>query len=265
MKALVKSSTTAVLVVAAVLGATLPGAARAATVTATSGGVERSVGVGSILATGAKDGNGACDFPDDLAITASEPAGAGPAGVDVRAQVNGSCELVLKSAADTGGSDPAPDMTKDNAALGTSASPDAATSAMQLTRRLARAAAEVPHRGWTKTVVQEQFGVTATEVYVRMLYIRNGGSVYSGHGPYGYDYHSGWPCWSMNNLVYNWWPYGSASVWINRKTHFHNCTGNIDYTLRAKFIADPGPRHICRMPQGSLPTFWDFRCRGGFS
>jgi hypothetical protein len=250
-------------------------------------GTKTSIAPGQVVAQGVILGGGQgilpetvlCSLPTEVQIGTNLPEGA--ISGDIVTSFNATCQLVVESVSidassagpeslGVGRADPTSRHGPVSASPATVEPPpdgELNTDPPELENlgqgRVEEGTSAVAHRGWAKAIVQEQFGVTSTEVYVDMRYTRNGGRVYNGRNPLYRDYTSDWPCWHVNPRSYSWWPDGPSNVYIHRRTHFDNCSApHPDYTTGAKFVANPGPDHICGIT-GNLPTFWDFRCRGG--
>ena len=117
--------------------------------------------------------------------------------------------------------------------------------------------------GWVKHTILEQFDVTATEVYAHLYYWQNDDSVWGGHDPYAYCYHSAFPGWTIEDCFSVYFPYGPDYVWIEVTGEFHH-TLNIDYTQYAQWYGTPyGYSYTCDLTEGALPIFWEERCVGG--
>jgi hypothetical protein len=251
----------AMLTTCAVAGAVLlfwSGPALGALATAEVNGTETPVQAGSVIAQGVPDGGGNCVFSSPARIQGYPSDAAGADGVDAATRMDDSCRLVVASVTEIA---PSSNTRPDDSGtfdVDTSPAADPPGSGVGETPYT-----PVNHRGWAKNTITEQFGVTATEVYVQMDYTRNGGSVYNGRSPAQRDYHSHIPCWVTTNLSYTWSPYGPTYIDIYRKTHFHNSCTAIDYTITAKFYANPDPHFRCTMPQGSIPGIWRMNCAGG--
>jgi hypothetical protein len=122
------------------------------------------------------------------------------------------------------------------------------------------------HTVWVKYTIFEQFNVTATESYDQMSYYQNQNSVYGGHNPSGYCYHSGFPGWHIENCHYRWNPYGPNSVWMQGSGHYwNNNPPRPNYTMESRVIAYSGPPgwvKSCWLSQGSIPRSWGSECNG---
>lgn len=127
----------------------------------------------------------------------------------------------------------------------------------------AHKAAQHQHEQWAKHTVLEQFGVTATEVYIRMQYYQNTTDVWGARYDDGYCYHSAFPGWTINSCTY-WLTSTSTHQQIDITGTFHNSLG-IDYKQHAWTQAwdDNSQVRRCYFDWGSLPPLWSTDCQGG--
>lgn len=116
--------------------------------------------------------------------------------------------------------------------------------------------------GHTQYTIQEQFGVTSTQIRISSNIWTNGtsGTYFNATGD---CYHSGFPSWTMASCwIDNYsWDQGGTS---NMGAHFTHWT-QIDYTMRAYNVNQPS--NIwgdCWLDSGSIPPSWDNRCYVGY-
>lgn len=123
------------------------------------------------------------------------------------------------------------------------------------------------HADWAKMPVFEQFGVTATEVYIHQGFY--GVDETSVSNQYeisdSYCYNSSFPGWSLKGCGYSLnggAPYTQA---INISGHWTNAFCGCDYTQYADAYARwyDWSDYDCGISQGSLPSVWSFQCSNG--
>lgn len=243
-------------------------------VSVTVDGEEEVVSEGEVVAQGSENAQGECTY-GSLRIGVSAPQDLGresEAAVefDVTISPDKDCTLSVEniSVAETspplGPASESVAASESDLAVGGAMPDEEPESGHPIPPNPPPSAPSVYHAGVSRAVVQEQFGLTASETETGMAYTRRGDRVFDGRDPSFDEYNSHAPCWSHDNLRWVWWPEGPGYVYIQRKTRWWNCTApRPDYTLRAKFWADPGVGWDCWMTNGSLPPFWDLRCRGG--
>lgn len=131
------------------------------------------------------------------------------------------------------------------------------------------------HEGWTKYTVLEQFGVTATETYIKMSYWQDvnrrfSGSTEVGGANYvdGYCYNSGFlNGWETRDCIaypiHNE-PYTEQFDIVGE---FYYAGGYANYRQHsyAKALNDDRFEYICYFEWGSLPNNWSQDCQGGRS
>ncbi len=118
-----------------------------------------------------------------------------------------------------------------------------------------------PVDGRIKYTIQEQFGVTATEVVTGMSYIDNGSGVFLGDSTPGHCYESGflggWEVRSCRGFLTDQSPREIHKDIIGDYYHWTQP----EYVMHAIYTAVPGAnRAYCELDQGSLPPGWDNRC-----
>lgn len=120
------------------------------------------------------------------------------------------------------------------------------------------------HEQWVKYTILEQFGVTATEVYIRMQYYQNSTYTYSARYDYGRCYHSSFPGWTTKKCTY-WLTHASSYEGIDIQGWFHNSCCNIDYQQHAwtRAYNDDSAVRKCYLDFGALPYLWSGQCAGG--
>lgn len=233
---------------------------------------------GRAFAQGIHDASGGCqvDEPIGVGIEVRDPKGA--LGDFVTPEVtwyfDESCRAVVESIGPAVGT-AAPTETASPPPGGTwvrpSEGPDAVVSLDAVNPM--HAAAAHRHRGWAKSTVLEQFGVTATEVYAEMRYWQDRNKVYGGFGRDGWCYTSAWPGWRINACYYSEWnPTGPSEVRVAVIGDFENNSSPPfpDYAHRARFIAVHPDFWAaqCHVTRGVLPSLlrqWKLVCAGGRS
>lgn len=121
------------------------------------------------------------------------------------------------------------------------------------------------HYMWTKSTVLEQFGVTATEVYVIDRFWQEEEDVFAPHGLDGWCYASAFPTWTVNDC------YGDAT---DGDPYYQEVEGfgdyshslGVEYVQRAEhYYTSSGESWQCNLTEGALPILWSFgTCGHGF-
>lgn len=120
------------------------------------------------------------------------------------------------------------------------------------------------HAGWTKNTVLEQFGITASELYIAEAYDQDT-TVQRPTYANGYCYGSAFPIrWVILGCVGA--PYYAPGSWSGVEAHatFYHVPTNVAYDLRAANggYQNGGGWYGCGMPAGALPPFWSNQCAG---
>jgi hypothetical protein len=120
------------------------------------------------------------------------------------------------------------------------------------------------HWGWAQSTVLEQFGVTATEDYVEMMYDEDCCGVYNASWWDWYAYHSSFPGWNM--VEYDGYIYHNEPNWLGVEgwSGWKNSNCQCDYGQWEYYETGDGYwLYQGGLYYGSLPYFWDFRYYGG--
>ncbi|MGH9226944.1 MAG: hypothetical protein ACRD2W_24890 [Acidimicrobiales bacterium] len=140
-----------------------------------------------------------------------------------------------------------------------------ASSALTSPAQADRYSPEHPHWGWAQSTVLEQFGVTATEDYVEMLYYENCCGVYDPSWWDWYTYHSSWPGWSRTDYGGGIYTFGGVDkVGVEGWSGWTNFWCQCDYGQWEYYESGDGYWfYQGGLYYGSLPYAWDFRYYGG--
>jgi hypothetical protein len=241
----------------------VPGASSAAladrssgAVTAVIDGQEVAVGVGSVISDGQPEGD-RCVLPASE-IRFTVPDNRGAFALEIRSGVNDRCDLVIESIKPLKNPPTSPPASESSVAEEPTATLSPQTAEQDVT-----ALAGVRHYGWARHRVEEYINIWVTYTYVEMKYTRDGSRVYGGtNGLCRYWQDGGG--WTVTKKGCTWNPNGPSSVWIRGGYHFSSwIPPQPEYTLWARFIADPGPRRTCSLTDGVVPWGWDAICTGG--
>jgi hypothetical protein len=252
----------ALSVVAATLFASqLPSASAASappySVTAKLGGKEVKVVVGSVISKGQPQGDSCLlTQPSELSVTFPDSGGA--FALEIQSGVNDNCDLVIESIKPFKDPPTAPPPSEGSV----SEEPTTALSP-QVVEQDVTALAGVRHFGWAKHRVEEYIAIPVTRTYVEMKYTRDGTHVWAGTVGKCSWWNDGLG-WEVTSKGCTWNPSGPTSVWIRGGYFFSSwIPPQPSYTLWARFIADPGPRHTCSLTDGVVPAAWRAYCTGG--
>jgi hypothetical protein len=148
----------------------------------------------------------------------------------------------------------------------------AAAPAAVLTGTAADASHTYPahkHNAFSKYTILEQFGVTATEVFLGWEYMQDGNAVWApANHDDSYCYHSGFPGWNTTlceQQSYKMAPPGIEIVHGDIYGDFYSNFGPA-YEMHSYGEAtnewNSGYKYGCDLTFGSLPPLWSNRCSG---
>jgi hypothetical protein len=227
-------------------------------VTAVLGGEEVAVGTGSVIGKGRPVGDDSCLFAKRSEVSFEVPDDQGPFALEIRLHVNDECDLIIQSIEPMANPPTAPPPAEGSVEEEPRGPDGAATDGSGITTLAA-----VRHYGWARHRVEEYVNIWVTYTYVEMKYTRDGGRVYGGSAGLCRWWNDG-AGWTVTGRGCTWNPSGPSSVWIRGGYHFSSwIPPQPEYTLYARFIADPGPRRTCSLSEGVVPLGWDAICTGG--
>ena len=218
---------------------------------------------GMVVAQGVKGADGLCNLgmvQIQGHVSRSLPSGSVTVGTDE------DCRLIVKDIhfSSTSQQPPAPPKDGDIAYAAPKAASqgEAQTSASDLQLLLD----VVYFRGWAQATYEEQFNIDVSKVYTSMDYTDDGSIVVSGRNPVAWCWWRSGTGWGNDYCgPYDWYPYGTSSVWITNQGHFYHSVGP-DHWLSAKYQGWAGYSGDwwCNQWGEDWPA-WDLTCSGGMT
>lgn len=210
-------------------------------------GREVPVTTGTVIATGERTANQACNFAP---MRVGQRGGSDDPPSEIVMRVTEDCEMVV-DAININPAMPAPAQRPDDP------SRTAPTSDVGIQSHI------VTRLGTAYSTYNDKVGIDLTYAYAEMSFYDDGSRVYSGYNQW-HECYVAPDGWEEHSCSGNWSPNGPSVVWVNTAGNFDWVSGTYPHWQKAQFEGYPAAGYYYWCDQsGSLVPYGYWSCSGG--